>query len=496
MNSPEHEIASVPYTHGYYRVLSPTMIATAMELAGFDPPDLDQPLNYCELGMGFGVSLVAHAACFPRMHFYGNDFNPEHVRYARTLAADARLPNLTLLEDGFDELLARELPPMDFIVMHGIWSWISPRLRQVIVAFIERRLRPGGVVYVSHNALPGWSALMPLRELMGLHARHLAPEGRSPAEQASGAVDLMSAMQRNGAAYFSDAPAVPQRLDELRAENPNYLPHEYLTNDWHPKYAHQVAAELAEAGLSYAAHANLEEHVEPHSLGSAARAHLATVAEAPLRETLRDYYLNTPFRRDLYSRDAARLSDAERTARLLARRWTLVTAREDLVPQSVDGPDGTLVTADDMKHLLDALAHCSRTLGDLLRQPALQAIGFERVLNALLLLSGQGHVHPGLPAHLQQAAQPGVNRFNAVALARGTADGLHHIASSLTGQATGWTRLAMMQMSALRRGVYEPEAMVRDMQAQAASAPPERLLEGSARFLCREAPVLQRLGAL
>jgi len=132
MNSFEHEMTSVPYTHGYYRMLSPTMIATAMELAGLCPPDLNEPLNYCELGMGFGVSLVAHAACFPLMQCYGNDFNPEHVRYARTLADDARLRNVKVLEDGFDELLTRDLPPMDFIVMHGIWSWISPRLREVI----------------------------------------------------------------------------------------------------------------------------------------------------------------------------------------------------------------------------------------------------------------------------------------------------------------------------------------------------------------------------
>lgn len=496
MNSPEHEIASVPYTHGYYRVLSPTMIATAMELAGLAPPDLDQPLNYCELGMGFGVSLVAHAACFPGMQYYGNDFNPEHVGYASALAGDAQLRNVTVVEDGFDELLARDLPPMDFIVMHGIWSWISPRLRQVIVAFIARRLRPGGVVYVSHNTLPGWSSLMPLRELMRLHSRHLAPEARTPAEHASRALDFMTDMQRNGAAYFGAAPAVPHRLDQLRAEDPNYLPHEYLTPDWHPKYVHEVAAELAAAGLSYAAHSHLEEHVDAHCLGSAARAHLATVADGPLRETLRDYYLNMAFRCDLYSRGAARLSDSERSSRLLARRWALVTPRQDLAPQPLTGPDGTLVRGDEQQRLLDALAGGPCTLGALLQQPALRAMGFERVQHALLLLSGQGHVHPALPEHLQQAAQPGVDRFNAVALARGTSDGLHHIASSVTGQATGWTRMAMMQMRALQHGIDEPEAMVRAMQAQAATASAERLLEGSARFLWQEAPVLQRLGSL
>jgi SAM-dependent methyltransferase len=496
MSSNELEMTSVPYTHGYYRVLSPTMIATAMELAGFNPPDLDQPLNYCELGMGFGVSLVAHAACFPRMQYFGNDFNPDHVRYARALADDAQLDNVTVVEDGFDELLSRDLPPMDFIVMHGIWSWISPRLRQVIVAFIARRLRPGGVVYVSHNALPGWSSLMPLRELMQLHARHLAPDARTPAEHASRALGFMTDMQRHGAAYFGAAPAVGLRLDQLRAEDANYLPHEYLTPDWHPMYAHAVAAELAAAGLSYAARSHLEDHVDAHSLSCEARTHLDSVPDAPLRETLRDYYLNTAFRCDLYSRGAARLADSARSARLLARRWALVTPREDLAPQALEGADGTLVRGDEQQRVLDAMASGPRSLGELLQQSPLRAMGFERVLHTLLLLSGQGHVHPALPQHLQRAAQPVVDRFNAVALERGTSDGLHHIASSVTGQATGWTRMAMMQMSALQRGIDEPAGMVRAMQAQAATASAERLLEGSTRFLGQEAPLLQRLGSL
>jgi hypothetical protein len=142
------------------------------------------------------------------------------------------------------------------------------------------------------------------------------------------------------------------------------------------------------------------------------------------------------------------------------------------------------------------LAHGPRALGDLLQQRAVRAMGFERVQHTLMLLSGQGHVHPGLPHNLQRVAQPTVSRFNEVVLTRGTADGMHHIASSVTGQAIGWTRMAMMQMSALRRGINQPEGMVRAMQAEKADATAERLLRGSARFLKQEAPVLQRLGAL
>jgi predicted O-methyltransferase YrrM len=210
MTPNEPYMRNVAYTHGYYRELSPTMISAALESQGVTPPDLAAPLNYCELGMGFGVSLLVNAACFPHMRFYGNDFNPEHVAYARRWADEAGLANVELFEDGFEELLQRDLPPMDVIVMHGVYTWVSAAQQQVIIDFIDRRLKPGGVVYVSHNTLPACAAQMPLRQLVHRHATR----GRltRPAEQLTDSVAVLREVQALGAHYFEDCPSAAVRL--------------------------------------------------------------------------------------------------------------------------------------------------------------------------------------------------------------------------------------------------------------------------------------------
>ena len=74
-------------------------------------------------------------------------------------------------EADFEELLHdSSLPDFDIICMHGVYSWISAQHRQTIVAFIRRRLKPGGLVYISYDAMPGWAGIAPLRRVLVQHA--------------------------------------------------------------------------------------------------------------------------------------------------------------------------------------------------------------------------------------------------------------------------------------------------------------------------------------
>ena len=66
-----------------------------------------------------------------------------------------------LFDQAFAEFCARpDLPDFDFIGLHGIWSWISDENRAVIVDFIRRKLKVGGVLYISYNTQPGWAAIV------------------------------------------------------------------------------------------------------------------------------------------------------------------------------------------------------------------------------------------------------------------------------------------------------------------------------------------------
>ncbi|SFD78265.1 class I SAM-dependent methyltransferase [Paracidovorax konjaci] len=499
MSLPRTAPNELVYTHGYYAALSPGVIATALESRGLRAPDLQAPLCYFELGMGFGVSLLANAASFPHMRFFGNDFNPAHVAYARDLARDAGLGNVDVFEDGFEELLDRDLPAMDIIVMHGVYSWVSPALRQAIVRFVERRLKPGGVVYVSYNALPGWAPLLPLRELFHLHAAHVAAPDADAAGQLQGALDFIHALSACGQGYLQSHPAVQERLRHAQAEGPHYALHEYVGPDSHPLYFHQVASEFAPLGLAFAAPAVLAEQVDSACLSEGLRDLLASTPDPVLRETLRDYGLDRSFRRDLFVRGAAALSPADRAARLLEREWVLAVQREavpqcaarDLVAQRLG--EGAL------NDVLDALAAAPARVRDLLSRPALGGLDSAALHEALMLLASSDVVMPALPAALRAAARAPVQAFNAAVLARGGSDGTRHLVSGASGLAVEWSAPALWQIRAAQRHAGDPQAIAREM-VDAMGGPEvqdfDAMAASAQRYLDRRAPLLRRLEVL
>ena len=152
-------MAEIDYTYGYYTELNPLRARLALLHAGLHAPTM---ANACELGFGQGVTVNLHAAA-SNVHWTGTDFNPAHASYAQDLAAVVGR-GTALQEQAFEAFCQRsDLPDFDFIGMHGIWSWVSEANRAVLVDFLERKLKPGGVLYVSYNTQPGWAAMAPMR---------------------------------------------------------------------------------------------------------------------------------------------------------------------------------------------------------------------------------------------------------------------------------------------------------------------------------------------
>ena len=134
-------VADLNYTHGYYQELSPLRIAMAFASAGLQTPASG---TACELGFGQGVSANIHAAAgITRWH--GTDFNPAQAAFARDLAAVSG-NGAQLVDQSFAEFVARDdLPDFDYICVHGIWCWVSPANQALIVDFVRRKLKVGGV---------------------------------------------------------------------------------------------------------------------------------------------------------------------------------------------------------------------------------------------------------------------------------------------------------------------------------------------------------------
>ena len=304
----EGYVAEVNYTYGFYGELSPLKLGFASALKSVQIPNTAQSFNYCELACGRGYSANLLAATYPQAQFYANDFNPSHIIEANALAESAGTRNVHFFDDSFEEFIDRDLPNFDFIVLHGIYSWISPKNRQAIVNFIRKKLKVGGLVYISYNALPGWSAARPMQALMLRHGQQSSEPILNRIEQA---LNFTGQLLEANANYFTQNPIVQKRLEGLKNQNRYYLAHEYFNEEWNSFYFDEVAKELEVAKLNFIGSAHLIDHVDAVNLSAVSQTQLAQISDPLFREVVRDFCLNTQFRRDIFGRGKLSLTAQE-----------------------------------------------------------------------------------------------------------------------------------------------------------------------------------------
>jgi SAM-dependent methyltransferase len=412
-------VANIGYTHAFYPEMAPGHLAFALLLRGVAPPfAAGQGFHYGELGCGQGVTTNLLAACYPNASFEAVDLLPEHIDGARQLALACGNDNAVFFREGFAEFAHRDGPAFDVIALHGVWSWVSADSRAVLADIARRRLKPGGVLYVSYNCLPGWAADMPVRRLL---LERVAAGSRPLPERIAAALAFLDKVAVEDG-FFARVPAASALLDSLRGKSAAYIAHEYLNRDWAPHYHADVAAQLAGAGLDYAASATLLDHLDSWRLGEDA-AQLVAQADGSARETLRDTLAYTRFRRDIFVRAPVLLTPAEREAGLRALRFGLLVPRGE-VPESISTPAGDRVLDPALYGpLADALADGAPSLDALA-----QGRDFAAVAEALTVLVGLGGAAPALaPADAVRVAA-----FNAAVLdANRAAPNLRQLASPL-----------------------------------------------------------------
>lgn len=428
-------VSDIDYPIEFFSEQSPAYLNFACVLNGFEPIPLDRPFTYCELGFGRGLTVNLLAASNPQGRFYATDFMPSHVAGARQMAEAAQLDNLTLLENSFAELAdgkVADLPQFDFVTMHGVYTWVNAENRQHIVRFLSRYLKPGGIVYISYNALPGWNAALPMQRLMLEYAARCPSRSDVQFEQARQAIRQMVDAQKG---YFHANPGLKYGLESLEKNDVNYLVHEYLNQGWQPLYHADVVRDVAAAKLDYACSAQLLIDFPAAYLNAAQLDLLNAAPDTTLRETLKDYLMNMQFRTDVFVRGARRMKPG-RHAEWLSRTGLALT-----VPRGSE--------AKELKHLLravaggedlyqpvfDALAQGPRTLPELAALPTLQGSSLQRLAQIAAILTGSKQAAPFFTCSAEMDAGP-AHRINRV-LARHSChdNNCHALASPLLGSA-------------------------------------------------------------
>lgn len=305
----------VPYGGWSYAFTHPDILATVARLRGL----VTAPLERCrvlEIGCAAGYNLIPMAISLPNADFVGIDASARQIDEGREIVAHLNVPNVELLHQNLTDWDG-SLGQFDYVIAHGIYSWVAPPVRDALLALCRRALAPNGVVYISYNTYPGWHMMESMRRMMLYHIRQI----EEPVQRAAAAKELIGFLvQATGAAsyrlssypaayeqllngYFHGVLTMPDRVDSL------FLHDELeVVND--PCYFHEFLDHTAQHGLAYVADAEFSTGL-PTALPAEVAANLLALAQ-PNGESGQylDFVVNRTFRRSLLSHQEVVLTPA------------------------------------------------------------------------------------------------------------------------------------------------------------------------------------------
>jgi SAM-dependent methyltransferase len=307
----------LPYTDHAYAESHPDRLAVVAHLSGWDPPGV-ATARILELGCGRGGNLLPMASALPGAVLVGIDLSRRQIEEAQAIAAAAALGNVRFVAATFEDLSCDApggsvettdgSPPVtlaslgdragtyDYVIAHGVASWVPPASRHALLRAMRASLAPGGIAYVSFNVLPGWYERMAAREWLRENAG-TQKEGDAHEDARASLAWLRDQVSPEQADYRRGLGAVVRRLGETDRA---YAAHEYLSDEHHPQWVSALLREAAEAGLAYLGDAVPSEtalELLPDEVRVRARA-----MGAPAAQPLVDFVRNTAFRRALFVR--------------------------------------------------------------------------------------------------------------------------------------------------------------------------------------------------
>ncbi|MEO8755429.1 MAG: class I SAM-dependent methyltransferase, partial [Casimicrobiaceae bacterium] len=384
-----------PLTH-------PDRLATIATFLGIAAPAV-ATCRVLEVGCNDGSNLIPMAVGLPAAQFTGCDLSPRALDAGRRLVAELGLANVTLVEEDLTSL-APAHGNFDFIIAHGVYSWVPAHVRDGLFALAAQRLAPNGVMFVSFNALPGSRVRQAAWEMLHFHVDRIAdPRARLDA------VRRFARMLATGSenAHASDE-ALRAELRAIAQRSDSELYHDDLAVPNDPVYISDFIAHAGRFGLRYLAEAELHT-MSGAGISAEAKAFLSAQTAAE-REQYLDFVRIRRFRQSLLVRHDAARDPASHPARVSAMHVAadpslLRAAAEGKVAQIARDLDPAAGGGGPVRKMLEALiaqSPATLPLADLQAQMGAQGQG--RPLTATLtdaFVSGivTLHVHPPRPAH-------------------------------------------------------------------------------------------------
>lgn len=285
---------AVPYTSRPIPQSHPDRLYVLARLHGLTPIEVGR-CRVLELGAASGGNLLPMAAQLPQAEFVGLDLSERQVETASAAASALGLDNLRFVAgDVCDPALTGPLGRFDYVIAHGLYSWVPPTVQVALPSAIKGLLAPEGIAYVSYNTYPGWQQRGLVRRFL-LDAVAGIDEPRTRAAEARQALDLLVETEQVGGAY---AAVLAEEHARMAALDDSFLLHDLLEAENHPVWFADFAEAAADAGLQYVSESNLSAS-RLENFPQQVRLILAQCVDPLAREQRIDYWLNRSLRESL-----------------------------------------------------------------------------------------------------------------------------------------------------------------------------------------------------
>jgi len=276
----------------------PDRLATQARLFGMQPAPVER-CRVLELGCGAGGNLVPMALASPDSEFVGIDLAARAIDAAVALATALGTKNVTFHRQDITDI-TEDLGRFDYVIAHGLYSWVPPAVRDRVLALAAETLSPQGVAYVSYNTYPGCHLRHSVREMLRFHVRGVTESRERIARTRDFAKFLMKANE----GPTREQSFMREELAQIEMNSDGSLFHDDLADINVPVYFHEFAAHGARHGLQYLGEANMfqmHDRMYPPEVRQTIRALVGD--DVLLREQYLDFMSARRFRQTLLCRD-------------------------------------------------------------------------------------------------------------------------------------------------------------------------------------------------
>ncbi len=291
----------LPYPSKFFLQTHPDRLATVATMFGMSPAAVET-CRVLELGCGNGSNLISHAFHLPNAEFLGVDLAQNHIDDAESGVANLNLTNIRFRQMDVAEMTVDEFGKFDYIIAHGLFSWVPEFVRDRVLSLCAEMLAENGVGYISYNAFPGAHYRRMVQSMLRFHTRTKS----EPIGKVGSAMSFLAFLAENSAGGEIYRSILQTELERHFEHDAADIYHDDLSDQNRAYYFYEFDSMLRQNGLKYLGEAELHA-MGTGGLSAEAREFAASIDDIHEREQYLDMIRGRIFRQTLFCRSEINL---------------------------------------------------------------------------------------------------------------------------------------------------------------------------------------------